>query len=61
MKVYVEGKDNPNKDLADKERVLPRLEKNEIVNCNFLETLGHNLTSARYTEASLVKALRKMV
>ena len=60
MKVYVEGKDNPNKDLADKERVLPRLEKNEIVNCNFLETLGHNTKPpARYTEASLVKALEE--
>ena len=60
MKVYVEGKDNPNKELADKEKVLPRLEKNEIVNCNFLETLGHNTKPpARYTEASLVKALEE--
>ena len=60
MKVYVEGKDNPNIDLADKERVLPILEKNEVVNCNFLETLGHNTKPpARYTEASLVKALEE--
>ena len=42
MKVYVEGKDNPNKDLADKEKILPDLEENGIVSCNSLETVGHN-------------------
>ena len=60
MKVYVEGKDNPSKDLADKEKILPDLEKDCILNCMSLETVIHNTKPpARYTEASLVKALEE--
>ena len=36
MKVYVEGRDNPDKDLANKERILPKLEIEEALNCNDL-------------------------
>ena len=60
MKAYVEGKDNPNKDLADKERILPILEKNDTLTYIFLEAVSHNTKPpARYTEASLVKALEE--
>ncbi len=60
MKVYVEGKDNPSKDLADKEKILPDLEKDCILNCMSLEAVIHNTNPpARYTEASLVKALEE--
>ncbi len=60
MKAYVEGKDNPNKDLADKERILPVLEKKDTLTCLSLETVSHNTKPpARYTEASLVKALEE--
>ena len=60
MKAYVEGKDNPNKDLADKERILPILEKNNILTYISLEAVSHNTKPpARYTEASLVKALEE--
>ena len=60
MKAYVEGKDNPNKDLADKERILPILEKNDILTYISLEAVSHNTKPpARYTEASLVKALEE--
>ena len=60
MKVYVEGKDNPSKDLADKEKILPDLEKDCILNCMSLEAVIHNTKPpARYTEASLVKALEE--
>ena len=60
MKAYVEGKDNPNKDLADKERILPILEKNDTLTYISLEAVSHNTKPpARYTEASLVKALEE--
>ncbi len=60
MRVYVEGRDNPNKDLANKERILPELMQGENINCKELESEGHNTKPpARYTEASLVKALEK--
>ena len=29
MRIYVEGRVNPEADLADKERILPELEKND--------------------------------
>ena len=59
MKVYVEGKDNPSKDLADKEKILPDLEKDCILNCMSLEAVIHNTNPQGYTEASLVKALEE--
>ena len=60
MKVYVEGRDNPDKDLANKERILPKLEVEEALNCNDLMPEPHNTKPpARYTEASLVKALEE--
>ena len=60
MRAYVEGRDNPDKDLENKERVLPSLSKNEKVKCNSLLSESHNTKPpARYTEASLVKALEE--
>ena len=60
MKAYVEGKDNPNKDLENKERILPLLEKKDTLTCLSLEAVSHNTKPpARYTEASLVKALEE--
>ena len=60
MKVYVEGRDNPDKDLANKERILPKLEIEEALNCNDLMPEPHSTKPpARYTEASLVKALEE--
>ena len=60
MKAYVEGKDNPNKDLENKERILPVLEKKDTLTCLSLEAVSHNTKPpARYTEASLVKALEE--
>ena len=58
MRVYVEGRDNPNKDLANKETILPKLLEKENLDCQNLESDRHNTKPpARYTEASLVKAL----
>ena len=60
MKAYVEGKDNPNKDLENKEKILPVLEKKDTLTCLSLEAVSHNTKPpARYTEASLVKALEE--
>ena len=60
MKVYVEGKDNPNKDLANKERILPTLEIEEKLSCKTLNPDSHSTKPpARFTEASLVKTLEE--
>ena len=60
MRVYVEGQDNPEKDLANKERILPAISKGETLNCNELNSESHTTKPpARYREASLVKALEE--
>ncbi len=60
MKVYVEGRDNPEKDLADKERILPELKKGDILQSTSLTSEPHTTKPpARYTEASLVKSLEE--
>ncbi|MEE2765528.1 MAG: type I DNA topoisomerase [Candidatus Neomarinimicrobiota bacterium] len=56
MRIYVEGHDNPEADLADKERILPELEKNDSLSCTSLKSQTHTTKPpARFTEASLVK------
>ena len=60
MRVYVEGRDDPDKDLADKERILPPLKVGEKVKCLSLVANAHQTKPpARFTEASLVKTLEK--
>ena len=60
MRVYVEGRDNPNKDLANKERILPAMVEGETLDCSTLESESHSTKPpARFTEASLVKALEE--
>ncbi len=60
MRVYVEGRDNPDKDLANKERILPSMEEGEKLMFQDLESDSHTTKPpARYTEASLVKGLEE--
>ena len=60
MRIYVEGRDNPDRDLANKERILPQLSENEGLGCSSLDTESHNTKPpARFTEASLVKSLEE--
>ena len=60
MRVYVEGRDNPNKDLANKERILPAMVEGETLVCSMLESESHSTKPpARFTEASLVKTLEE--
>jgi len=58
MRIYVEGRDNPDADLANKERILPSMVKGESINCSSLSAESHSTKPpARFTEASLVKEL----
>ena len=58
LRAYVEGSDNPEAELADKETILPALEMDDPLSCEELNAKDHHTQPpARYTEASLVKEL----
>ena len=58
LKAYVESRDDG--DTDDAERKLPQLERDDALRANRLEPSGHRTQPpARYTEASLVKALEE--
>lgn len=58
FRAYVEGSDDPEAALEDQEVVLPQLVKGQEVSCRELEALSHETKPpARYTDATLVKAL----
>ena len=60
FRAYVEGSDNPDAALEDREVPLPPLKKGDKPECKELEAIGHETQPpARYTEASLVKTLEK--
>ena len=61
MRAYVEGSDDPNAALEDQEVRLPQLGEGTALNVVELEPKGHQTQPpARFTEASLVKALEEM-
>lgn len=58
FRAYVEGSDDPDAAIEDREVLLPPLTKGDRVNCQDLEALRHDTQPpARYTEAALVKML----
>jgi DNA topoisomerase-1 len=58
FRAYVEGSDDPDAALEDREVLLPRLTDGDALDCSDLEAVGHETQPpARYTEASLVKVL----
>lgn len=58
LRAYVEGSDDPDAALEDREVILPPLTKGDRPTCTNLESIGHETQPpARYTEASLVKTL----
>jgi DNA topoisomerase I len=60
MKAYVEGADDPNAELDDRERRLPQLGEGDALSAEELSVDGHaTKPPARYTEASLVKELEE--
>ena len=60
LRAYVEGADDPEAELEDRETILPPLEEGETVECRELRPSGHaTQPPARYTEASLVKELEE--
>jgi len=57
-RAYVEGSDNPEADLADRERILPPLESGDGLAVSSVEPKGHvTKPPARLTEATLVKEM----
>jgi len=60
LRAYVEGSDDPDAALEDKEVALPQLKEGEKVNCDFVEPQSHETKPpARFTEAALVQTLEK--
>jgi len=58
FRAYVEGSDDPEAALEDRDSALPPLKENDKIGLGKLEPLGHETKPpARYTEASLVKKL----
>ncbi|MCA1830028.1 MAG: type I DNA topoisomerase, partial [Actinobacteria bacterium] len=61
MKAYVEGEDDPDAALDDQQTILPPLAEGDGVRAAGLEAKGHETQPpARYTEATLVKALEDL-
>lgn len=60
LRVYVEGSDDPELALEDKEVILPNLKKGDGINPTTISPLAHETKApARFTEASIVQALEK--
>jgi DNA topoisomerase-1 len=60
LKAYVEGRDDPDAELDDRERRLPDLHADDTVTAESLAAEGHETRPpARYTEASLVRELEE--
>ncbi len=61
LRAYVEGEDDPEAELADREVHLPPMAEGDPVSVDRLEPGSHaTQPPARYTEASLVKAMEEL-
>ena len=61
LRAYVQGSDDPESTLDDKEKILPPLAEGESLAVQRLEPTGHETRPpARYTEASLVQKLEEL-
>jgi DNA topoisomerase-1 len=61
LRAYVESSDDENAEAEDAERRLPNLVKDQPLTADDLKAAGHHTSPpARYTEASLVKALEEL-
>jgi DNA topoisomerase I len=60
FRAYVEGSDDPEASLEDRESYLPPLKRGDVVELQRLESLSHRTQPpARYTEAALVQSLER--
>ena len=61
LRAYVEGADDPEAELEDRERRLPVLEEGDVLDVREVAPKGHETQPpARFTEASLVKQLEEL-
>ena len=61
LRAYVEGSDDPEADLADREVVLPAVAVGQTLQCVSLEPKSHTTQPPnRYSEAALTRALEEM-
>ena len=61
LRAYVEGSDDPEADLADRDVVLPAVAVGETLRCLALQPKSHTTQPPnRYSEASLTRALEEM-
>lgn len=58
FRAYVEGSDDPEAALENRESPLPPMKEGDVPSCNSVEASGHETRPpARYTEATLIKTL----
>jgi len=61
LRAYVQGSDDPESELDDKEKILPPLTEDDALAVERLEPTGHETRPpARYTEASLVQKMEEL-
>lgn len=61
LRAYVEGSDDPQAELADRETVLPSVEVGEALACREMEAKSHTTQPpSRFNEATLTRTLEEM-
>ena len=60
LRAYVEGTDDPAAELANREKILPRVDQGDAMSAEAMEPKSHTTQPpARYTEATLTKTLEE--
>lgn len=61
LRAYVEGSVDPDAELAEQERILPKLVQGEVVSSLGFDALSHTTQPpARYTEGTLIRELERL-